>query len=135
MAGQYPNLVCGIAQAGGEVEIYHAGHCPAIVGGRNGVVPVESIGLPIGMFMDGEFTATRLMLEAGDTIFLYSNGLSEANCAGDEYGVERVTHFVHQERERQPAELIGACLGELRAYTNGEPLLDDLTLLAVQRCG
>lgn len=133
MAGQYATLVCGIAQTGGEVEIYNAGHCPAIVGGCSGALAIESMGLPIGMFLDGEFTASRVKLEAGDTIFLYTDGLSEASNADEEFGVDRVTHFVSQERERRPGELIGACLAALSAHTKGEPLLDDLSLLAIQR--
>ncbi len=134
MAGQYATVVCGIAQTEGELEIYNAGHCPAIVAGREGAVPIESMGLPIGMFADGEFSTTRHKLEPGDTLFLYTDGLSEANCAdGDEYGVERIARFAHQQRHRQPAELIGACLEDLKAFTNGGPLFDDLTLLAIQR--
>ena len=138
MAGQYATLVCGLAHEDGEVEIYNAGHCPAIVGGRDGAVPIESMGVPVGMFLDGEFAAARLKMDPGDTLFLFTDGLSEANCggadgAGDEFGVERVARFVHQHGKRQPSEVVAACLEELQAFTGGDPLLDDLTVLAIQR--
>lgn len=131
LAGQYATLVCGQAKPGGEVEIHNAGHWPAIVVGRGGVLRVESTGLPLGMFHQFDFSATRLHLEARDTLFLYTDGLSEARSGENEYGVDRVTHLVRQQAARRPAELIAACLEDLRAFTDG-PALDDLTLLAIQ---
>ena len=134
LAGQYATLVCGQAKPGGEVEIHNAGHWPAIVVGHGGVLRVESTGLPLGMFHESEFSATRLHLDPGDTVFLYTDGLSEARSAEEEYGVDRVTHLVRQQAARSPAELIAACLKDLHAFADGPPL-DDLTLLAIQRTG
>jgi len=97
------------------------------------VLRIESTGLPLGMFCESEFSATRLQLEVGDTLFLYTDGLSEARNEGDEYGVDRVMTLVRQQAARPPAELIAACLDELRAFAGGGPRLDDLTLLAIRR--
>jgi sigma-B regulation protein RsbU (phosphoserine phosphatase) len=134
LAGQYATLVCGQAKPGGDVEIHNAGHWPAIIVGHGGVLRIESTGLPLGMFHEVDFSATRVHLEAGDTLFLYTDGLSEARGGGDEYGVDRVMHLVRQQAARGPAELIAACLDDLRAFVDGPPL-DDLTLLAIQRMG
>lgn len=132
LAGQYATLVCGQAKPDGEVEIHNAGHLPAIVVGRGGVLRIESTGLPLGMFHEVDFSATRLHLEAGDTMFLYTDGLSEARRGDDEYGVERVTHLLRQQAARRPGEVITSCLNDLRGFVDG-PALDDLTLLAIQR--
>ncbi|MGO8796638.1 MAG: SpoIIE family protein phosphatase [Candidatus Sulfotelmatobacter sp.] len=132
LAGQYATLVCGQAQPSGEVEIHNAGHVPAIIVGRGGVLRIESTGLPLGMFHEFDFSATRLHLEAGDTLFLYTDGLSEARRLDDEYGTDRVVHLVRQQAARRPPELIAACLDDLRAFADG-PTLDDLSLLAIQR--
>jgi len=133
LAGQYATLVCGQAKPTGEVEIHNAGHWPAIVVGHGGVLRIESTGLPLGMFAESEFSATRLQLEVGDTLFLYTDGLSEARNEGDEYGVDRVMTLVRQQAARPPAELIAACLDDLRAFEGAGPRLDDLTLLAIRR--
>jgi len=84
--------------------------------------------------METEFSATRVQLETGDTLFLYTDGLSEAASESDEYGVDRVMTLVHQQSARQPAELIAACLDDVRAFTNGSPRFDDMTVMAVRRC-
>jgi len=134
LAGQYATLVCGQAKPSGEIEIHNAGHWPAIVVGRGGVLRIESTGLPLGMFHEFEFSATRLHLETGDMLFLYTDGLSEARRADGEYGVDRVAHLVRQQGTRRPSDLIAACLDDLHAFADG-PALDDLTLLAMQRVG
>ena len=132
LAGQYATLVCGLAKPTGEVEIHNAGHCPAIMAGSGGVLRIESTGLPLGMFHEVDFSATRLHLENGDMLFLYTDGLSEALRADDEYGVDRVTRVVRQAAAKHPAELVAACLNDLRTFVDGPPL-DDLTLLSIQR--
>jgi sigma-B regulation protein RsbU (phosphoserine phosphatase) len=86
------------------------------------------------MFRETESSATRVQLEAGDTLFLYTDGLSEARNECDEYGVNRVMTLVRQQAARKPAELIAACIEDLRAFVNGGESLDDLTVLAVRRC-
>lgn len=134
LTGQYATLVCGQAKATGEVEIHNAGHLPVIVAGRGSVLRIESTGLPLGMFREAEFSATRLHLETGDTLFLYSDGLSEARSAEDEYGVDRVTQMVRKQAGRLPAELISACLDDLHNFADAGLHSDDLTLLAIQRC-
>jgi sigma-B regulation protein RsbU (phosphoserine phosphatase) len=134
LAGQYATLVCGLAKPNGEVEIHNAGHCPAVMVGCGGVVRTEPTGMPLGMFLDAEFSAMRVQLEAGDTLFLYTDGLSEARNESDEYGVDRVMTLVGKQAARQPAELIAACIEDLRAFVNGVQSFDDMTVLAVRRC-
>lgn len=134
LAGQYATLVCGMASAEGDVEIHNAGHWPAVIAGRGGVLRVESTGLPLGMFLDAEFSATRVKLEPGDTLFLYTDGLSEArNADGGEYGVERVARLVRRHAAQAVDGIISAFLEDLRAFAGETPRLDDLTLLAVRR--
>ena len=134
LAGQYATLVCGQANATGEVEIHNAGHLPVIVSGRGSTPQIESMGVPLGMFLEGEFPVSRLKLEAGDTLFIFSDGLSEADSAGEEYGVDRVARVVQQQSGRQAAEIVAACLDDVRTFTGGGPQADDLTMLAIQRC-
>jgi sigma-B regulation protein RsbU (phosphoserine phosphatase) len=134
LAGQYATLVCGLAKSNGEVEIHNAGHWPAIVVTRGGLVRIESTGLPLGMFPEVDFSATRLHLDPGDMLFLYTDGLLEARRGDDEYGVERVTQVLRMKAAGSPAEAIRECLDDLKSFVEGPPL-DDLSLLAIRRSG
>ena len=134
LAGQYATLVCGQAKADGDVEIHNAGHLPAIVAGQGGVLRLESTGLPLGMFCEVGFSATRLHMEVGDTLFLFTDGLSEASNATDEYGVDRITQLVRQRAGGPPTELIAACLSDVKTFADANLHADDMTLLAIRRC-
>ena len=86
------------------------------------------------MFLETKSSATCVQLESGDTLFLYTDGLSEARNESDEYGMDRVMTLVHHHAARQPAELIAACVDDMRAFVNGGRSFDDMTVLAVRRC-
>jgi sigma-B regulation protein RsbU (phosphoserine phosphatase) len=132
LSGHYATLVCGQAKPTGEVEIHNAGHWPALVVQRGEVLQIESTGLPLGMFCEVNFSGATLHLKPGDMLLLYTDGLSEARRAGEEYGVDRLANLLHQGHGQPPAEVIAACLRDLHSFVDS-PLLDDVTLLAIQR--
>jgi sigma-B regulation protein RsbU (phosphoserine phosphatase) len=132
LAGQYATLVCGRAKAGGDVELFNAGHLPVIAVQQSGVRLLESTGFPLGMFREASFTPARLQLCGGNLLFLYTDGLSEARGESGEYGVERVTALVSRQASCRAAGVISACLEDLRAFAGANPGLDDVTLLAIR---
>jgi phosphoserine phosphatase RsbU/P len=133
LTGNYITIVCGQAKANGQVELYNAGHLPVIATNRNEVLLLESTGVPLGLFHEASASATNLHLEPGDTLFLYTDGLSEARCEDDEYGVDRLTELMGKHRHLPPTALVSVCLNDLAQFTRATPRSDDLTLLAVQR--
>lgn len=134
LAGHFATLVCGQAKPNGEIEIYNAGHWPAVVLQRGEILQIESTGLPLGMFCEVNFSETKLHLEPSDMLFLYTDGFSEARCADEEYGLERITKLLRHHEGRRPAEVIAACVHDLHSFTDS-PLFDDVSLLAIQRIG
>ena len=96
--------------------------------------PVEATGLPVGIFCNEQFTSERFTMETGDTLFLFTDGLSESrDAAGEEYGAERLLNLLCRHRELLPADLIRASLGDLEAFCAGTPKHDDLTVMALRR--
>ena len=87
------------------------------------------------MFREASFTSACLQMNDGDTLFLYTDGLSEARRENDEYGIDRVMGLVSRQSSSTTAGLISACLNDLRGFTGGSSGLDDLTLLAIRRSG
>lgn len=133
LAGRYATLVCGRAQPGGEIELFNAGHLPVIAVQKEGVRLLESTGFPLGMFREATFTSGRLHLCAGDLLFLYTDGLSEAAGSDGEYGIERLMQLMARHNYTCAAAVISACLDDLRRYAGAAPGLDDVTLLALCR--
>jgi sigma-B regulation protein RsbU (phosphoserine phosphatase) len=86
------------------------------------------------MFCKMSFPVHRLNLAHGDTLFLYTDGLTESrNHAGAEYGLQRIRTLAARHKGLEPEGLISECLVDLLSFQEGSKQSDDLTLLAVQR--
>ena len=69
----------------------------------------------------------------GSTLVLYTDGISEARSPADElFGEERVARFVRDHPGDGPMMLDGL-LGQVREWSAGRPVGDDLTLVAARR--
>ena len=130
---QYATLVCGKATQSGEMEIVNAGHLPALLASERGITLLESTSQPLGMFDDQKFTASKARLHSGDTLVLYTDGVSEAeNEGGDEYGIERLRKVIDDYRAGCPEKLIDACKQQLDQFRGRRERFDDETFLAMQ---
>jgi sigma-B regulation protein RsbU (phosphoserine phosphatase) len=73
-------------------------------------------------------------LEPGDTLMLYSDGLTEAaNPADEEFGRERLARVCLEHRERGPESIAAAIDAALENFVEGRPYHDDRTVVIVQR--
>jgi sigma-B regulation protein RsbU (phosphoserine phosphatase) len=134
MSPYFATLVVGRAFASGELEICNAGHWPPLVFSKGRVTAVDPTGLPVGAFYSTHYTSRTLSLVPGDTVILYTDGLSEArNHAGTEYGSERIAEVLSASLHLAPRELAATCLDDLAAHLDGAPRADDLTLMVLRR--
>jgi sigma-B regulation protein RsbU (phosphoserine phosphatase) len=134
LPASFATLVCGRAGRNGEVEVGNAGHCPPLLVRNGRVARIEATGLPVGLFCTVDYPVERVSLSRGDTLFLYTDGLSEARSADrQEYGIDRLAGLLEERHELPVPDLIGACLDDLRAFRSGAPRTDDLTLMVIRR--
>ncbi len=134
LSTHYATLVCGRADKTGGVEICNAGHLPPLLITRGEATLIEATGLPLGIFCNEEFTSTRLQMRAGDTLFLFTDGLSESrDPLGAEYETERLRQLLCRQHELLPGALIEASLRDLSDFCAGTPKHDDLTVMALRR--
>jgi phosphoserine phosphatase RsbU/P len=133
-AAQYATLICGRAGDAGELEIGSAGHFPALHLAKDGVKEVGSTGLPLGMFSSSRYTVRRVRLEPGDSLLLYTDGISEArNREGREYGVAQLSRAARERHGWVPHELLAACRKDVDSFSSGTPQADDQTLMVIHR--
>ncbi|HTS11045.1 MAG TPA: SpoIIE family protein phosphatase [Candidatus Limnocylindrales bacterium] len=134
IAGQYATLVCGRTTKTGGLEIASAGHLPILRVSKNEVQQLNATGLPLGMFSSSHYGVRRLQLEPGDSLLLYTDGISEArDGGGSEYGVDRLAVIAGEQHGRAPGEMVQACLEDVRAFALGAKQADDQTVLAIHR--
>jgi phosphoserine phosphatase RsbU/P len=134
LAGQYATLIAGRAAPNGDVEVVNAGHLPLLHLHDGGSAPKESTGVPLGMFCNTSFRLHQMSLNVGESLFLYTDGLTEArNQIGEEYGLARVQGLADRHGTTDPKSLIAGYLEDLSGFRKGVKQTDDLTLLAVRR--
>jgi len=131
---QYATLVCGRATNDGAVELCNAGHLPPLLVQDGKVSSIAATGLPVGVFCSESFSVSRVQLKKGDTLFLYTDGLSESlDGNGNEYGADRLSQLLNDNCDLAPDAIISLCRHELHAFANGNAPKDDLTLMAIRR--
>ncbi len=136
MPAYYATLVCGRARRSGAIEICNAGHCPPLLISKGEVTSIDATGLPIGIFCREQYSAREFQLEPGDSLLLYTDGLTESLDPMDtEYGTERLSRMVSVNHSFAPQALTAACLDDARSFRAGQPKTDDLTVMVIQRAG
>jgi sigma-B regulation protein RsbU (phosphoserine phosphatase) len=131
---RYATLVCGRARATGEIEISNAGHGPALSLRKGVARRLEATSLPLGMFPESRHRVATERYERGDTLFLCTDGITEArDRGGREYGIERLACVLERCSAYSPRDLADECLADLDAFLAGTAPSDDATLMVLRR--
>ena len=134
MSDHYATLVCGRLDSTGGLELLNAGHCPPLLLHDGRATPLEATGLPIGLFCVEDFTSRQAALARGDTLLLYTDGLTEAfDGDGNQYGTDRAIAAALAHAGDPPDRLVAACVDDLAAFRGTAPREDDLTIMAIRR--
>ena len=113
-------------------EFINAGHTPGILIKKDGIKLLNTKGIPLGIAKNYRYRKKKIKLEKGDTIVLYTDGLTES--PGEnfiEFGEERLYKILENLYNKKPSEIIEKVLTELRRYTK-EIDFDDITILVIQ---
>ena len=132
----YLTAFYGILGANGQLVYCNAGHNPPLVITRDGVSRLTTGGSVVGLFDDAEYEEGSVALQAGDTIVVFSDGVTEArNVRHVEFGDDRLVATMATQHGEPPQATVAAVLGELRAFCGDAVQYDDVTLVAVKYRG
>ena len=121
----------------GRMHYCNAGHdAPLLVGHTGaGMLPVDS-NLPIGVMPGWKFTKQETLVDPDTTIFLYTDGLNEAeNIKHQQFEMTRVldvARSLQQKQEFKPTVIVSQMMESVRAFVGEADQSDDLTMLALQ---
>jgi len=132
--GRYATMFFGILDEQGHLEYINAGHpSPFLI--RNGVAEdVFTEGsYPVGLVPEAEYTTVCLKLEPGDTLVLFSDGVTEAMDPAEQlFGVPRLKEVLMGQMQTPLDELQRLVLEAVENFAHGASQADDLTLLLVR---
>jgi phosphoserine phosphatase RsbU/P len=125
---------CVLDPDSGALEYVNGGHNPAVLVRADGShVLLSPTGPAVGVFADGSFRLGNVQMEAGDQLFLYTDGVTESRDVSSEfYGMDRMLDVV-TETAGTADELIEAVDQAVRHFTGAAEQHDDITMLALCR--
>ena len=120
----------------GVMDYVCAGHEPAFLVRADGTrrpLPATG-GVAMGVIDEFPYTAGREQLGSGETLFLYTDGLTDAvNQAGELFGKERLETTLDGAAERSPEQIVDHAWTSIQAFSAGAPAADDMTCLVLRR--
>jgi sigma-B regulation protein RsbU (phosphoserine phosphatase) len=112
----------------------NAGHNPPIL--RRSAGAVERLtrgGLPLGIRPGAGYESGSLVLEAGDWLVIFTDGLVEAlNQRDEEYGEQRLLPVLNRGATTAPDEMLRRMMSDVDAFVGPTPQHDDITCLLVR---
>ncbi len=122
--------------ATGLLEYCNAGHNYAmLIGNLVSTLPCDP-NLPIGVMPGMTFTKQQLTIEPETTIFLYTDGLNEAEDPGHAlFGVQRIIHIAEtmvKEGKNDPTAIINEMIEGVHRFVDDAEQSDDMTILAIK---
>jgi serine phosphatase RsbU (regulator of sigma subunit) len=132
--GRYATMFFGILDDDGHLEFINAGHpSPFLI--RHGVAqePFSEGSYPVGLIPEAQYAVSRLKLEPGDTLVLFSDGVTEAMDPDEQmFGVPRLRELLTGQMECPLDQLQKCVLEAVENFARGASQADDLTLLIVR---
>jgi serine phosphatase RsbU (regulator of sigma subunit)/catechol 2,3-dioxygenase-like lactoylglutathione lyase family enzyme len=121
-------------QSTGRLRYVNCGHlCALLLRGDETLDRLDATGTVLGLFKDWDCEVGERTLRTGDTLALYTDGITESfNDADEEFGEERVTEALRKHRGQSSHALLESIVAEARQFSPHEQR-DDITLI-VARC-
>jgi phosphoserine phosphatase RsbU/P len=119
----------------GELVYTNAGHNPPLLVRKDGSIEqLNGGGIILGIVPFAKYEDFRIRIEPGDTLVLYSDGVTEAaNPADDDFGEDRLGQLVASMRGRPASEVVAAIQAAVAKFADGAPQADDITVVVMRR--
>ena len=133
-AGYFVTMFVGVLDLiTGHLDYCNAGHeAPLMLRNSSIALPVKP-NLPVGALPDWVYEGQEAQLQAGDMLFLYTDGLSEAkNPSGQLFGRQQVLQIAASHSDDSAQQLVQTMETEVHRHIAEAPQSDDITLLAIR---
>lgn len=119
----------------GVLTYINGGHEPVLILNQFGIKKkLDSTGAAVGMMSNMKFTIEQTILEKGDILFGYTDGVTDGkNPEGKLFGKKKLMELIQQKPFNSAADLLNTVKDHLLAYIDDAPQFDDITLLSVRR--
>jgi sigma-B regulation protein RsbU (phosphoserine phosphatase) len=117
-------------EAARELTYCNAGHLPPILLGKNGnIVRLETSGTVVGLFDHETYGESTIIMQPGDLIVAYSDGVTEPENDSIEFGEERLITLLKEHQHRSLAEIGNAVASSVADWIGDAEQPDDVTVV------
>src|SRR5437870_3918403 len=133
----FVTLVAGmLAPTNGRIEFANAGHVPPLVVSSGGVEALRSTDLVVGLFPHAQYRNQTIELKPGDALVLFTDGVTEAEDAGEvQLGLGPIAETLKSLHCENASKILAAIEDHVNRHIGDAPAGDDVTMLALTRCG
>ena len=120
----------------GQITFTNAGHNPPYILKADGQVEVvkSPCNLVLGAVPDMPFSCDTLEFEPGDTLFMYTDGVTEAeNKNHDQFGESRLEEALAECKGADSKHIVDTVNAKVKEFINGAAQSDDITQLVIRR--
>ena len=120
------------------LTLSNAGQTPPLLVRKGKVTPLTTKGvrLPLGLKEGVRYPKQTFRLRAGDLVFFYTDGMTEASSAsGEAYGDERLQAYLRSSAHGTARDVVNGTVSDLQTFLGDRPLADDVTIVAVKVVG
>lgn len=118
----------------GTVDFANAGHVPPLVVSASGVNALRSTDLVVGLFANATYHNQSISLMPGDSLVLFTDGVTEAENAQDEQlGLPTIIDILEPLHAADPLKILETIDRRVREFIGDTPAGDDVTMLALTR--
>lgn len=112
----------------------NAGHNAPLLRRQSGVMErLEEGGIPLGILETTPYNAGSVILQSGDWLVIFTDGVVEAeNDRAEEYGEQRLLFVVHTGANLNPAQLLASIMTDLDRFVAKAPQHDDVTCMLLK---
>lgn len=134
MTTRFVSLFYGEIEEEGNFMYVNAGHPPPLHFHAGGVTMLKQTGMVLGPSSTSTYSRGFRLLERGDAILMYTDGMFEAHDArGNEFGIERLQEAFLAVRDRPADEIARSLIDAVRNYAGGSEPEDDQTVVVLRR--
>ncbi len=133
---RFVTAVCGVLEpAAGQFDYVNCGHNPPLLlRGGGGHEVLETGGPALGLGLGGGFEPGVVMIEPGDMLALYTDGVVEpSDERQEEFGLSRLLELLEQSASRPAGDVVLAVVEATRRFSHRETYDDDFTMVVVKR--
>ena len=131
--GFFVTMLAGIADIKtGELNIINCGHNLPLIKRQNGNYEYMELSsnIALGVFDNAEFEIYNTVLNPGDTIYTYTDGVTEAtNIDNEMFGEQKLRECLNNIGDAEPIEIAQRIKDSIQGYTDSAPQSDDITML------